>query len=57
MPKIIKASDVRVAKTFRLKQETLDSIDELREKEGLSQGKLLDMAIELLKKQRQKELV
>ncbi|MCU5149629.1 hypothetical protein OCA24_29195 [Bacillus cereus] len=57
MPKIIKATDVRVQKTFRIKQETLDSIEELREKEGLSQGKLLDIAIELLKKQKQKELV
>ncbi|MBJ8113482.1 hypothetical protein JDS99_28440 [Bacillus cereus group sp. N6] len=57
MPVIMKSSDVRVQKTFRLKQETMDSIEKLREKEGLSQGKILDMAIQLLMKEKQKELV
>ncbi|BCC80257.1 MULTISPECIES: hypothetical protein [Bacillus cereus group] len=54
MPKIMKASNVRVPKTFRIQQETLDSIEELQKKEGLSQGKILDLAIQLLR--REKEL-
>lgn len=54
MPKVMQASKVRVPKTFRIQQETLDSIEELQKKEGLSQGKILDLAIQLLR--REKEL-
>lgn len=53
MPKVIKASDVRIPKTFRVKQETLDAIELLQKKEGLSQGKILDLAIQLLKKEKE----
>ncbi|MEC2077681.1 hypothetical protein [Metabacillus fastidiosus] len=49
MPKIMKAQDVRVQKSFRLKQETLDAIELIRkhEKQELSQGKVIDEAIKL----------
>lgn len=51
MPKVMRASEVRVPKTFRISPKTLDTIEMLKEKEGLSQAKIIDMAIELLKKQ------
>jgi len=48
VPKVMKASEVRIQKTFRIKQETLDVIERIREEEGLSQGKIIDLAIEIL---------
>ncbi|MEH7023635.1 hypothetical protein [Priestia megaterium] len=52
MPKVMKASEVRVPKTFRVAPKTLETIEMLKEKEGLSQAKIIDMAIELLEKEK-----
>ncbi|WP_226701793.1 hypothetical protein [Priestia aryabhattai] len=51
MPKLMKASDVRLQKTFTIAPDTFEDIEVLRKKKGLSQGKLIDMAIKLLKQQ------
>ncbi|MEI2442647.1 ribbon-helix-helix protein, CopG family [Priestia megaterium] len=51
MPKVIKASEMRISKTFRIAPKTLEAIESLKEKEGLSQSKIIDRAIELLKQQ------
>ncbi|WP_161553986.1 hypothetical protein [Priestia megaterium] len=51
MPKVMKASEVRVPKTFRVSPKTLDVIEVLKKKEGLSQSKIIDMAINLLEKE------
>jgi len=48
----MRASEVRVPKTFRIKQETLEAIEVLQKNAGLSQGKVIDLAIELLKRDR-----
>ncbi|MFB8427026.1 hypothetical protein ACFC4S_34350 [Priestia megaterium] len=50
MPKLMKMSEVRVAKSFRISPKTLETIESLKEKEGVSQAKIIDMAIELLEK-------
>ncbi|MEI2375421.1 ribbon-helix-helix protein, CopG family [Priestia megaterium] len=49
LPKIVDASEIRVSKTFRIDPKTLETIESLKEKEGLSQSKIIDIAIELLK--------
>lgn len=51
MPKVMKASEVRVHKAFRVAPKTLETINFLKEKKGLSQAKIIDMAIELLEKE------
>jgi uncharacterized protein YoaH (UPF0181 family) len=38
---------------MRIKQETVDAIEMLQKKEGISQGKIIDLAIELLRKQKE----
>ena len=48
VPKVMKASEVRIQKTFRIKPETLDVIERIRQEEGFSQGKIIDLAIEML---------
>ncbi len=53
MAKIMKAQEVRVLKAMRIKQETVDAIEMLQKKEGISQGKIIDLAIELLRKQKE----
>ena len=52
MPKVMKASEVRVPKTFRIKPETLDVIEALQKEVELSQGKIIDLAIKLLAKEK-----
>jgi len=53
MPKIVKASEMRLRKQVMLDPKTVQVLEELSSKENLSQGKLIDLAIELLRKQKE----
>lgn len=48
MPKVKRLKDKLIQKTFRIKPETFEAIERIRAEEGLSQGKIIDLAIEIL---------
>ncbi|WP_275395070.1 hypothetical protein [Clostridioides difficile] len=56
MPKIVKASERGVKKTFRMYPETIEKILELQEllkkqDEKITQAKVIDMALDVLKRE------
>ncbi|WP_142952660.1 ribbon-helix-helix protein, CopG family [Bacillus toyonensis] len=48
MPKVMKASEVRIRKNIRLDPKTVELLEKLQKQEGLSQGKVIDKALQLL---------
>ena len=53
MPKVMKAKETKVLKTFRIRPETVSDIEKLQELTGLSQRDVLEEAIKLLKKKKE----
>ncbi|HHT7203909.1 MULTISPECIES: hypothetical protein [Bacillus cereus group] len=51
MPKVVSAKEKMYPKTFKLSPRTIEDIKELAEKKSMTQASVIDLALDVLKKE------